>query len=175
MALAGGAIMKPHLTHWCNPPRDARKAKAMMPNYNRIVKQTRIKGVFSVPMFVHITGQPDNGHFKIVEVSTVSLDNAHLESPIAGMMGPEHGYETMVFLGGGGTNVYCRKYKTKRAARTGHDKIVTKLLAGKLPLSIQLGWYSAWDEEPIIIEESETGPQRRSAVSGNLVPSALTG
>ena len=115
---------------------------------DRIVKQTTIQGVFAYPIGWSFFGKAGCGQYpKDVLVSTVRLDGGHLEDPL-GICEEESGFETAVFLSGSAVagSLHTARYKTKRAASTGHDKIVAGIIAGSLPLTVTLS-YTAWDQE----------------------------
>lgn len=83
-------------------------------------------------------------HF--VEVSTVCLKGAHLRDPI-GVLSPEYGYETMVFLDGCTFfSLYTAKYKTQQQAARGHNAVVRKLHSHTLPLAIQITYYRTFTD-----------------------------
>lgn len=116
-------------------------------NNPRLVRFSKVRGVFTVPMGLNLFGR-DPGHLiKAVEVSTVCLEGGHKEAPVAGMLDPEHGFETMVFFEECSFfGVYQEHYETRAQAVRGHKAVVKKLLSGKLPLTIKLGYYNAWEE-----------------------------
>lgn len=112
----------------------------------RIVASDSISGAFALPMGLSLFKK----HERVsgVCVSTVCLEDGHLEGP-PGWCAPEHGYETMVFLDGCSLfSVFTAKYETREEAELGHRSVITRLLAGDLPLAIALPVYFAWDAEP---------------------------
>jgi len=114
----------------------------------RVIEKTWVRGVFTVPIGIRLLSHEPGHQAKRILVSTVCLEGGHLEDPLR-ICSPEHGYETMVFLDGCSLfSVFTRKYETRAKAKRGHREVVEKLLAKEIPLSIPLGWYSAWDEEP---------------------------
>lgn len=114
---------------------------------DRIVAQTTIAGVFSFPIGFSFFGRKAGDYPKTVLISTVCLDGAHLEDPLA-ISEAETGYETMVFLAGYATggSIYTKHYKTLDEASAGHNHIVEEIQAGKLTLAIPID-YTAWDAE----------------------------
>jgi hypothetical protein len=114
-------------------------------NPTRDIGYTTIKGAFSLPIGVNFLQRESGALPKFVTISTVCLENGHLEDPL-GICEPEHGYETMVFLEDCTFfALHTAKYKTRKAAKAGHETIVQKILSGELPLAIQIGHYHTWD------------------------------
>ena len=110
---------------------------------SRIINRTTVKGIFGLPIGIKFLSHEFGDYPKSVEVSTVCLEGAHLEDPLA-ICEPQHGYETMVFLEGCTFfSIFTAKYATHEEAANGHDAIVEKLTAGKLSLAIPLGYYRA--------------------------------
>lgn len=115
---------------------------------DRIVKRSFIRGFFMLPMGLNLYRREAGSGSEFIEVSTVCLENGHLEDPL-GICEPEHGYETMVFLDGCSFfSLYTAKYKTRRQALAGHRSAIKQLLAEKLPLAIELNHYCAHEEVP---------------------------
>lgn len=114
----------------------------------RLVAQTKVTGLFGLPMGIRFLQRDIADSPKSVLVSTVLLEDAHLEDPLR-MCEPEHGYQTMVFLDGCTFfSVFTEKYEGREEAARGHGSIVERLLTGELPLAIPIGYYNAWDQEP---------------------------
>lgn len=123
----------------------------------RVLKVSTIRGMFPIPIGLQLFRREPGDHPRIVEVSTVCLEGGHLESPIRGMLDAEHGYETMVFFQGCSLfGIYQQHYDTRVEALRGHKTAVRKLLAGNLPLSIQLSHY-------VVHEEIPNGEQTKAA------------
>lgn len=113
---------------------------------NRVVSSTTVKGAFALPLGIRFLGHEVCDHPKSVDVSTVCLEGGQLEDPL-GILAPEHGYETMVFLEGCSFfSLFTAKYETREQAADGHKEVVAKLLSRELPLSIPLPYYSVWED-----------------------------
>lgn len=111
---------------------------------DRIVKQTTVNGGFSYPIGFSFFDWTLSNRPKTVLVSTVQLDGAHLESEIPGILGPETGFETAVFLAGymlAGT-IYQEHYKTRRQANAGHERVIAALMDRTLKLAIPIGYFT---------------------------------
>lgn len=89
----------------------------------RIVQRDIITGLFVLPLGISfLSRRAEDDPVRKIEVSTVLLDNGHLEDPL-GILEPETGYETLIFLGGCCFfSVYTEKYKTYEEAKAGHQK-----------------------------------------------------
>lgn len=109
----------------------------------RIVATTKLAGMFPIPLGLRFLSREVGEWPKSVTVSTVNLEDGHLEDP-TGSLDPEHGFETMVFLDGCSFfSVLTRSYKTRGEAEAGHAETVVQILAGEAKLSVQLPNYIA--------------------------------
>ncbi len=113
----------------------------------RVVAETKVIGVFALPMGIRFLRREIMDSPKSVLVSTVCLEEGHLEDPL-GICEPVHGYETMVFLDGCTLfSLFTEKYLNREDAARGHRSIVERLMTKELPLAIPICSYNAWDQE----------------------------
>lgn len=99
----------------------------------RVVRQSKVRGFFLPPIGVTVCGVPSGEAIGMLDVSTVCLENGHLEDPLR-ICEPEHGYETAVFMDGCSLfTLFTAHYDNRRQAIAGHRSVVRKIIAGKTP------------------------------------------
>lgn len=109
----------------------------------RQIARSTVRCILMLPMGLKLFSNESTHQYKMLDVSTVCLSGGHLESPIAGMLDAETGFETMVFLKETSFfGLYKQYYKTRAESVRGHKATIKKLLAGKLPLSIIVDNYT---------------------------------
>lgn len=108
---------------------------------DRQIAHDRVAGGFMLPPGLRLFDHPPHEPEPAVLVSTVMLDGGHLEDPL-GIVEPETGFETMVFIEGCRFfSLYTEHYKTRAAAKRGHSRVLERLRAKTLPLSISVPNY----------------------------------